>query len=152
MSRPSQGRRGRPLGMKLSQKSKDQIAKSKTGQKHSEETKKKISEGVKKYHETGAPIDILMSIDFNNCGKFKSQSGYTCMCIPNPVVGEPSYQQRYHVALVERELGRKLKRGEEIHHWGEKDNNDMSLITLCNSRGEHKLLDKAKSIVNRPII
>ena len=45
-------KRGRPKGHKLSQESKDKIAKSKTGQKHRYLTKRKISRSVKRWFKT----------------------------------------------------------------------------------------------------
>ena len=147
--RTTKGKRGRPVGFKMDQESKDLIAKAKTGQKHKEETKKKISDGVKKFHETGAPIELIMSVDFDECGKFKDKRGYVRIDIPNPVVGEMTYTQLYHVAIMERRLDRKLRRGEEVHHWGEKDDNRPSMITLCTLRREHNILDRAKKIIDR---
>jgi hypothetical protein len=41
-----QGRRGRPLGFKLSEESKRAISESKKGQKHKQETKEKISKSL----------------------------------------------------------------------------------------------------------
>lgn len=140
---------GRPKGYRLSTKSKNKISASKKGHKHTEETKQKISEGVRKLHETGAPIEILMNTDLSECGQFKDSEGYVDVCIPNPIVGELAYQQRLHVAIMEQRLNRKLRKNEEIHHWGEKD--DQEIITLCSSRAEHIILDKAKMIMNREL-
>jgi len=42
---------GRPKGTKLSKETKDKIRRSRTGQPHASETKRKISKGVKKYYE-----------------------------------------------------------------------------------------------------
>ena len=139
-------RRGRPTGFKLSQESKDKIAKSKTGQKHSEETKKLISDGVKKYHETGAPIKLLLRTDLDECGKSKDQFGYIVINIPNPIVGAATYKQRYHVAIMEKYLWRKLLPGEEIHHWGDKDDNRFKMLSLCKNRSEHKVKDRLKKM------
>lgn len=141
-------RRGRPIGFKMEQESKDLIAKAKTGQKHKQETKDKISAGVLKVHETGAPIELIMSVDFYECGMFKDKRGYIRIDIPNPD-GGVTYTQLYHVAIMERKIGRKLRRGEEIHHWGEKDDNRLGMITLCTSRPEHNILDRAKGIIDR---
>lgn len=42
----SKGRRGRPLGFRLSEESKKRISKSKEGQRHKEKTKEKISKSL----------------------------------------------------------------------------------------------------------
>ena len=143
-------KRGRPRGYKMSEKSKQTISRSKLGQTHTEKTKLKISEGVKKYHETGAPINILMNTNLQECGTF-IKSGYISVGIPNPNIGEPSYQQRYHVALVEQFLGRKLIDDEEVHHWGDKYDNDINKLSLCKNRKEHKMLDKIKNRLQRQV-
>lgn len=44
---------GRPAGLKLSQRTKGQTSNTMKGHKHSEETKRKISEGLKRYHRSG---------------------------------------------------------------------------------------------------
>lgn len=149
MKQPQKRRRGRPTDFKMSERSKQMIREKKLGQKHSEETKKKIGEGVKRYHETGAPIEVIMKTDLDECGKFKDSAGYMRICIPNPIVGAETYDQKYHVALMEKKFGRKLRRGEEIHHWGEKDDNRPMMITLCWNKTEHCVLDKAKRIMDR---
>ena len=139
-------RRGRPTNFKMTQKSKDQIAASKTGQKHTEETKQRISEGVKRVRDTGAPIEILMQTNLSECGRFKDQFGYIVIGIPNPIVGAATYKQRLHVAIMEQHLGRKLLAGEEIHHWGEKDDNRFELLSLCKDREEHTEKDRLKKV------
>lgn len=139
-------RRGRPIGFKMSEESKEKTRQSKLGHKHKEETKQKISDGVKRFHETGAPIEVLLSADLDKCGKSKVPSGYIIIYIPNPIVGEPSYKQRYHVAIMEQFLERKLLPGEEIHHWGRKDDNRFELLRLCKDRVEHNECDRLKKM------
>jgi hypothetical protein len=46
------GSRGRPLGFKLSEESKDKIRESRTGQEHAVQTKRKISKSLKRYFRT----------------------------------------------------------------------------------------------------
>lgn len=54
MKETTKRKRGRPLGMKLSDESKAKISASKTGYKHDEETKRKISETlIKHFDEVG---------------------------------------------------------------------------------------------------
>lgn len=139
-------RRGRPTGMKMAQESKDMISESKTGQKLSEKIKRLISDGVRRKHETGAPIELLMKTDLEECGRFKDRFGYMVIDIPNPIVGAVTYKQRYHVAIMEKHIGRKLLPGEEIHHWGEKDDNRFIMLSLCKDRAEHTAMDKLKKL------
>ena len=139
-------RRGRPTGYKLSQESKDKIAASRTDQKHSEETKQKIRDGVRRKHSPGAPIELLMKTDLTECGWFIDRFGYVVVNIPNPIVGELTYKQRYHVAVMEKYLGRKLLPGEEIHHWGKKEDNRFALLRLCKNREEHTECDRLKKL------
>ena len=49
-------KRGRPLGFKLSEYSKDAISRSKVGQKHSQETKDKISKALMMYFKKLNPL------------------------------------------------------------------------------------------------
>lgn len=135
---------GRPTGFKMSKESKEAISKSKLGYKHPEETKKKISDGVKKKHQVGCPIDVLMGVDLNTCGTHLTSRGYINVCIPSPMRGQKTYEQRLHVAVVEQALGRKLVNDEEIHHRGAKTNNDIKTLCLCKNRTEHKLLERVK--------
>lgn len=76
MSKTNQGRRGRPLGMKLSQASKDQISKSKTGYQTPEETKRKISNTLIKYFNiTGRHPDTIVKC--KGCGElFETKNRY----------------------------------------------------------------------------
>lgn len=56
------GKRGRPLGFRLSDSSRRAISQSKTGQKHRQETKDKISKSLVKYFRTKNPLSEEMSI------------------------------------------------------------------------------------------
>lgn len=56
MSRKNQGRRGRPLGFKLSEESKRAISESKRGQKHKNATKEKISRSLIIYFRNQNPL------------------------------------------------------------------------------------------------
>ena len=144
-------RRGRPTGYTMNEESREKVRKSRLGQKMKQETKDKISAGVLRAHETGAPIEVIRNTDLDKCGTYKNNHGYMMICIPNPILGTSSYRQRLHVAIMEKKLDRKLRRGEEIHHWGEKDDNRLHMITLCHTRRAHTILDKAKKImVNEP--
>ena len=139
-------RRGRKKGYKMSTESKLKTSISKTGQKHTEETKQRISDGVRRVHDTGAPIEILMQTDLSECGRFKDQFGYMVISIPNPIVGAVTYKQRYHCAVIEKHIGRKLLAGEEIHHWGRKEDNRFEVLSLCKNREEHTVKDRLKKL------
>jgi len=135
---------GRPKGHRLSKKSRNKIKESRLGTTHTTETKQKISEGVRKIHKCGAPIEILINTDLSKCGTVSTKNGYVSVIIPNPVCGEPSFQQRLHVAMVEKSIGRKLTKGEQVHHWGSRSSNFIDILTLCRDKQHHMLLDKAK--------
>jgi len=63
MSNKGQGRRGRPLGFRLSEGSKRAISESKMGQRHREETKDKISRSLIIYFRMRHPLsEELVSI------------------------------------------------------------------------------------------
>lgn len=136
---------GRPKNHRLSDESKAKISKGKLGSRQTEKTKKKISNGVLRLNDVGAPIDIIMKTDLTE-GHYTTSRGYVNVNIPSLVVGHPSYHQRLHVALYEKKLKRKLLPGEEIHHLNKKDDNRMEALVLCKDRLEHKILDKAKAI------
>lgn len=144
-------RRGRPTGYVMSEESKQAISTSKTGYKHTEDTKERISEGVRKQHLTGCPIELLMNTDLSECGVFCCKSGYVNVCIPNPVVGQPTYIQRMHVAIIEKMLGRKLRGTEEIHHRSDKSDNRIHTLSLCKNKKEHKMLERIKNRMDKLI-
>lgn len=60
------GKRGRPLGFRLSEYSKTAISRSKTGQKHSQETKDKISKALMSYFKKLNPLS--REIEKRYCG------------------------------------------------------------------------------------
>jgi len=142
---------GRPKGYKMSDESKQKISDSKTGQKQDEKTRERISKGVKKERHTGAPINIIMTTDIESLNEIPTKSGYVNVAIPNPVCGQPSFVMRKHVALMEKELGRKLQPGEEVHHWSSKDNNEMMILTLCKDRKHHRKLDRSRRNIKKEI-
>jgi Uri superfamily endonuclease len=137
---------GRPKGHKLSEETKRKISETMTGRKQSEEVRKKIGQAVKTKHnlKTSPPIEVLMKTDLSKMTKGKSKKGYVILYIPNENPGQKQYQIREHVAIIEKELGRKLVKGEEIHHFGEKDDNRRHMIHLCKDREEHSALDRLK--------
>jgi len=136
------GKVGRPKGYVMDLLSKKQISDSKTNHKVSEFTRAKISSGVKREHQTGAPISIIMNISIDSLRKIPTLSGYVNIKIPNPA--GPSFTMREHVFIIEKELGRKLRGQEQIHHWGEKNDNRREMISLCPNKKYHCHLDRVK--------
>lgn len=55
------GKRGRPVGFKLSDNSRKAISKSKTGQQHRQETRDKISKSLIMYFRKKNPISVEMA-------------------------------------------------------------------------------------------
>lgn len=63
------GKRGRPLGYKLNESTKIAIRQSKIGQKHSQETKDKISKSLLSYFRRKNPLSTEMINSYCNCNK-----------------------------------------------------------------------------------
>ena len=59
-------KRGRPLGYKLSEETKTAIRCSKVGQKHSQETKDKISKSLLRYFRKKNPLSVEMENSYGN--------------------------------------------------------------------------------------
>lgn len=132
---------GRPRGYQMSVESRRAISDTKTGSKHTEETKKRISDAVNR-RTTSISIERIMATDLDDTNKVKV-GGYISIYIPSDGISKGN-NIRYHVAIMEQELGRKLIKGEDVHHWGDKLNNMRCLLTLCSTRKEHKRLDRVK--------
>lgn len=138
----STGRVGRPKGHKLSIETKKKISKSKLGQKHTKETKRKISNAVRRESVPAVSIERIMETDLNKAYT-SITNGYTNVYIPSNGVS-PGKSMRFHVALMEQTIGRKLLSGEQVHHWGDKLNNNIKLLTLCKNKVQHNIFDKVK--------
>ena len=134
---------GRPAGYRMSERSRQKTSKSMLGKKHSPVAKQRISEGVTKYRETGAPIELILESDLAQA-KHHFKNRYWNLYLPNPVVGEPGYWMRLSRVMMEQHLSRKLKRGEEVHHLGSRDQTDLRFLRLASSKIEHCMLDKFK--------
>lgn len=83
-----------------------------------------------------------------NGGEYISTDGYKMIKCENKF--HPSGRTKYkreHVLIVENHIGRELNTqrgymGEQIHHIdGNKLNNDISNLLLCNNTKEHKIID-----------
>jgi len=55
-----------------------------------------------------------------------------------------------HRIFAERYIGRKLKKGEEIHHKGERSNNAQDMIAVTKSRADHKALHRKRTDLRQP--
>ena len=109
---------GRPKGYRLSQQSKDQIAASKRGTHHTQETKNKIQATLLGKNNSANEL--------NQGGKFIDRRGYVLQYTGNGVY------VREHRLVIEKEIGRKLQSDEIIHHLdGKKDHNDRKNLLLC---------------------
>ena len=125
--------------------SKNKTRQTKLGTTRTEETKARISAGVKE-RMRGAPIEVLMMTDLNTCKKH-FHNRYTNIYLPNPIVGQPGYWMREHVAIIEQHLGRKLLPGEVTHHIDEdKLNNDINNLVVLKHQLHcrlHRILKQA---------
>jgi len=147
-------KKGRPKGHKLSIETRMKIAQSKLGNIQTEATRRKISNAVRRETKPAISIERIMTLDFKNA--YKAQSGqYMNVYIPTDGVN-PGRKMRYHVALMEQKLGRKLLPGEQVHHWGSKLNNNINLLTLCRDKYHHNHLDAVKAklleVLKKPLI
>jgi len=132
---------GRPTGYRCSAYTKQQISLSKTGYIMPEETKRKISEKVKRIHNEFVSLDRIEAVDFDTATTFKTKRGYINVYIPYlDGVGTGNYM-RLHTALMEKTLGRKLKTDEDVHHVdGNKENNNINNLQIMSRKkhlGEH---------------
>ena len=59
-----QGRRGRPLGFRLSSETKEKIRQKRTGTLHTEETKNKISKSLSAYFRKKDPLTNTLEYDY----------------------------------------------------------------------------------------
>ncbi len=69
------GRRGRPEGFRLSEESKRAISASKTGQRHRQETKDKISKSLTDYFRNLHPLSVELIESYS---KYTVAASYTC--------------------------------------------------------------------------
>lgn len=132
--------------------------------KHSEKTKKKISETLKGQHNSSNTefkkgfkmpenwkkkkrelmLRRIQEGKHNTWkgGKIGAGRGYVMIYSPNHPnavkIGNTKYV-REHRLMMEAELGRYLKPYEVVHHInGEKSNNKINNLMLFNSHSEHK--------------
>lgn len=67
MTGKGSGKRGRPLGYRLSESSKRAISMAKTGQKHRQETREKISKSLLNYFKRKSPLSEEITNRYCRC-------------------------------------------------------------------------------------
>jgi hypothetical protein len=70
-------------------------------------------------------------------GRFQQGKGYWMIYMPEHPRAYKGYILE-HIVLMEIKIGRSLRKGEEIHHMGRRDDNTR--IKLCKNRVHHFLL------------
>jgi hypothetical protein len=110
-----------------------------TGKKHSEASRKKMSES------------LLGRISWNQGTKSKRRiiTGYVYILQPNhPACDKRGYVLESHL-VIEKSIGRYIKPGEEVHHKGTKfpidsienrSDNSIENLQLCRNHSEHASL------------
>jgi len=137
-------RRGRPKGYVCSDETRAKISKSRTGQRHTEATKKTISKGVRGGTKTAIPLDILLSMDLSKASTF-FQNRYWNVTIPKSD-NFGGGVMRLHDAVMVQKLKRHLRPGEQCHHTGSvHDNFGKYDLHLCGSKAEHGAVDSMKN-------
>lgn len=73
-----------------------------------------------------------------NGGRYISSDGYVMVRVGTRTRGWRGYRKE-HLIVMEKKLGRKLKKGETVHHLdGDKQNNDPGNLVLCQSHADHR--------------
>ena len=110
-------------------------------QKHSEESKKKMSDALKGRKAWNKDIKFPQYSGNNHPqwkgGKTKTVSGYIWIHCPQ----HPSANHGYvyeHRLIIEQHLGRYLTTKEHIHHLGKKDDNRLHMLMAFSSNSAHK--------------
>lgn len=115
------------LGSIVTKKTRNKISKSMKGIKKSAETRKRMSLAQ---HGENHP--------FWNGGKIRTHKGYIKIrCENHPSANAHGYYVAEHRLVMEKHLGRYLKRGEIVHHVnGIKDDNRIENLKLM-SKSDH---------------
>lgn len=84
-TKQQRGRRGRPLGYKLSRESREKIRQKRLGVRHTEETKEKISKSLSAYFKSRDPLTSTLEYDYRYsssevCGWIDSHSNSINAC------------------------------------------------------------------------
>ena len=132
--KPKQVRRGRPAGHRMSQETKNKIAKSRRGQSVSKETRLKIL--LTATNKTKSRTLVDRGANDGTC--FVDKKGNR-----NIYVGNQSYI-REHRWIAEKVLGRPLKSSEFVYHIdGNNSNNRHDNLIIC-KQGYAMILNKRK--------
>ena len=141
-------KRGRPKGFRLKESSRKGIELAKTGHVVTEETKKKISDGVKRVGSNTISLERILAADLDTATKFVTKGGYVNVYIPNLDGCGRGDCMRYHTALMEKTIGRKLKTDEDIHHIDfNKENNNIDNLIILNKKDHRKEHPYAKNYI-----
>ncbi len=116
------------------------------GKKHSEKTKKKISESKKKQNL------IREKSPHWQGGRKIHPKGYILIYIPQHPFSRKSGYILEHRLVVEKQIGRYLKPSEKCHHLGQRDDNRPHMLmafknTDAHNRFEHNFKVKPSEII-----
>ncbi|MDA2921707.1 NUMOD3 domain-containing DNA-binding protein [Patescibacteria group bacterium AH-259-L07] len=133
-------------GFKHSEESKKKMSESKTGFKHSEETKRKISESLK--GEKNSMYGVRKFGEDNPSwkgGRKKTGNGYILLNMPEhpSAINNYIYEHRYSTECM---LGRFLESKEVIHHIdSDRKNNLPENLYLFDTQAEHMNYENLKN-------
>ena len=144
------GKRGRPVGYKMSIQSKAKIAKSHIGQKHSDETKAKISRSV--IHGSRIPLADVLAVDLSILRMRRGKSGHLRCGVPSLEAGIPTTSMQVHRIVCEQYLKRKLPMGSIVHHIEEIDNYSIDNLYICKDVAEHLKIHREDIVVTSNLV
>ena len=104
------------------------------------------AKGVKRTPEQKATLSRALSVAWQTTrsrlpigSTTKNRSGY----ITEKVVAGKGPWALQHVLVMERVIGRRIRKGEEVHHInGQRDDNRPENLFLCKSKSEHNKIER----------
>lgn len=84
-------------------------------------------------------------------GRYK-KDGYIFVYSPNHPYAVANGYIREHRLVVEKQIGRYLKPGEQVHHLGERDNNQPQILMAFTCDGAHKRFEHEIAVKPEEII